>query len=72
MVTINESLCKGCDLCAAVCPKKILRLDNSKVNDRGYNPIICVDLEQCVRCGFCEKICPDSAIQLIGEATMQR
>jgi 2-oxoglutarate ferredoxin oxidoreductase subunit delta len=64
MITINESLCKGCDLCAWVCPKKILRPDKTRVNDKGYSPMVCVDEGQCVACAVCAKFCPDSAISV--------
>jgi Pyruvate/2-oxoacid:ferredoxin oxidoreductase delta subunit len=31
MVTIDETLCKGCELCASVCPKKIIAINRSKL-----------------------------------------
>ena len=58
----KESFCKGCDLCAFACPKKILRLDEGRVNEKGYNPMICFDIEACIACGICARICPDSVI----------
>jgi len=61
-LTFNEELCKGCGLCIALCPKKILELDASKVNQKGYNPARCVDLGACISCAICAKICPDSVI----------
>ena len=61
-LVFNEDLCKGCDLCAYVCPKKILSLDNSRVNKNGYNPMICIDIDNCISCGMCGIMCPDSVI----------
>ncbi|MCL2353147.1 MAG: 4Fe-4S dicluster domain-containing protein [Defluviitaleaceae bacterium] len=61
-LTFNEELCKGCGLCIALCPKKILELDGSKVNQKGYNSARCVNVEDCISCAICAKICPDSVI----------
>jgi len=61
-LTFAEHLCKGCDLCVHVCPKKILRLSEERVNAKGYKPAVCVDIEACVGCAACAKICPDSVI----------
>ena len=35
-VTINNNLCKGCEMCVAACPKKILELDKTITNSKGY------------------------------------
>jgi len=64
ILTIDETLCKGCLLCANVCPKKILALDTTRVNAKGLNPIICKDLESCTACAICAKICPDSVFKV--------
>ncbi len=47
--------CKSCGICAAMCPKKIILLD-----DRG-NPLI-EDMDGCIGCRNCEIHCPDFAI----------
>ena len=31
--------CKGCGLCVSVCPKGVLELDASTVNELGYHPV---------------------------------
>ena len=67
MLKFNDDLCKGCDLCVWVCPKKILKLDEARVNAKGYNPAACVDLAGCIGCAMCAQICPDSAIELGGD-----
>lgn len=63
-VTINEALCKGCELCVSVCPKKILLLNGKKLNAKGYNPVYVIDMEQCIACAMCAVICPDSVIKV--------
>ncbi|MCL2753568.1 MAG: 4Fe-4S binding protein [Defluviitaleaceae bacterium] len=67
ILTFNEDLCKGCSLCVNVCPKKILKLDTTRVNAKGYNPISCTDVDDCVTCGICAMICPDSVIKVVRE-----
>ncbi|MCL2400357.1 MAG: 4Fe-4S dicluster domain-containing protein [Defluviitaleaceae bacterium] len=68
LITIEESLCKGCFLCADACPKDILSLDKSKVNAKGYNPIQCTDMDACTACAICGRICPDSVIRVERDA----
>jgi 2-oxoglutarate ferredoxin oxidoreductase subunit delta len=64
MVTIDETLCKGCELCVSACPKKIIAINRSKLNVRGYNPADVTKPEQCTACAMCAVICPDSAIRV--------
>ena len=64
ILTIDEQSCKGCLLCAGVCPKKILELDKSKVNTKGYNPICCKNMAECTACAICARFCPDSVIKV--------
>ena len=61
-VLVNEDRCKGCGLCTTVCPKKIMELDKSAINIKGYHPAKCVDMDQCIGCAFCATICPDVCI----------
>jgi 2-oxoglutarate ferredoxin oxidoreductase subunit delta len=56
--------CKGCLLCVDACPKKILRLNLESVNQKGYNPVECTDINECIACAMCCVICPDSVIGL--------
>jgi len=61
-VIFAEDLCKGCELCVTVCPTKILKLDLTRVNARGYYPAIVYNLAGCSGCGSCARMCPDSVI----------
>ena len=44
-ITINDDLCKGCGLCVGACPKKILELEKSRLNSKGYHPVHNVDMD---------------------------
>ena len=63
-VIFAEDLCKGCELCITICPTKILKLDTTRVNSRGYNHAIVYNLMECSGCASCAKICPDSGITI--------
>jgi 2-oxoglutarate ferredoxin oxidoreductase subunit delta len=52
--------CKGCALCVAVCPKHVLVLDTSVVNELGYHPVRLVDAGACTSCALCARVCPDA------------
>ena len=52
--------CKGCRLCVDVCPKHILALDESIVNELGYHAVHVTDPELCTSCALCARICPDA------------
>jgi 2-oxoglutarate ferredoxin oxidoreductase subunit delta len=61
-LTIDVTRCKGCGLCVAACPKKILTLSKEKMNDKGFHPSEILDPEQCIACAFCATMCPDVCI----------
>ena len=63
-VTFSEDLCKGCGLCASVCPKKIIALDREKLNKKGYHPAGITDQSKCIACAMCATICPDVVIKV--------
>ncbi len=52
----DTSWCKGCGICAAFCPRGVLKIVNDKV--------FVENEENCIRCGQCELRCPDYAIWL--------
>ena len=53
-LVINPAWCKGCGICAAFCPTKVLTMESDKVK--------VVDIDKCTQCGLCELRCPDFAI----------
>lgn len=64
LVEFNEERCKGCGLCTIYCPVKIVKIDESRINSKGYTPSIVTDMEKCVGCTSCAMMCPDSVIEV--------
>ncbi|MFC1452792.1 ferredoxin family protein [Verrucomicrobiota bacterium] len=62
-VRIDRHRCKGCALCVAVCPRKILGISKT-LNRKGYHHAEVLKPEECVGCGQCAVICPDCAIEI--------
>lgn len=50
----NKAACCGCKACAAVCPKKCIKM----VTDREGFWYPEVDQSACINCGKCERVCP--------------
>lgn len=66
-IKIDESRCKGCELCTTVCPKNLIHMA-TYFSARGYRPAMLVDPnEQCTGCLLCATICPDVAITVYRE-----
>lgn len=63
-IEINETLCKGCGLCVTVCPRKIIALQQDKLNAKGFHPAGVEQMNRCIGCAFCATICPDNAIEV--------
>ncbi len=57
-LAINRSWCKGCRICVAFCPKKVLQLDAQSV-------AVVARPDDCIWCGDCEIRCPDLAIAIV-------
>ena len=54
---INRDWCKGCGICVAFCPTKVLELDEQE-------KAAGVRLSDCIACRLCELRCPDLAIEV--------
>ncbi len=63
-IEISVDICKGCGLCVSVCPKKIISLDQVRLNSKGYHPAGVSEMGKCIGCAFCAQICPDNAIEV--------
>jgi 2-oxoglutarate ferredoxin oxidoreductase subunit delta len=60
---IDRERCKGCELCLAVCPKKVLGFSEA-LNSRGSHWAVVVSPEACIGCLQCADICPEAAIEI--------
>lgn len=56
-LTIRKERCKGCNICVAFCPKKVLELDT-------LGKIQLTNEADCIGCGRCEALCPDFVIRV--------
>ncbi len=62
-INIDQELCKGCELCIAFCPKKLIALSD-KLNAAGYLPSAFKDSDECSGCASCALVCPEVAIEV--------
>ena len=63
-VTFYIEGCKGCELCAASCKKKLIFMDKSRLNKAGVHPAAITDKDECVGCLNCALMCPDAVITI--------
>jgi len=63
VIVIDEERCKGCELCTAACPKKLITM-SEKVNHFGYNYAQQLDAQLCNGCTACAICCPDGCISV--------
>ncbi len=59
-VEVNETVCKGCELCIAACPQASLGLSD-QINLIGYRFAVLVQ-DNCTGCVNCALVCPEAAI----------
>jgi len=62
-VSVDGERCKGCELCVAVCPRKVLAM-GGKLNASGHRSARTARSEDCIGCEQCALICPDGAIAI--------
>ena len=61
-VTFDQERCKGCGVCASVCPVKIIFLVSEVMNNKGYNVATVKEVDKCIGCASCGLMCPDGVI----------
>ena len=66
-VKFDNQYCKGCYLCVAFCPVKILKPAPYRLNEKGYPLVDVITPERCIGCGFCALMCPDAVITVTKE-----
>lgn len=65
-IEIDIDRCKGCELCTAACPGRVLEMSD-RFNAAGYYPAAVVHPEKCTGCAFCANVCPDMVIEVFRE-----
>ena len=71
-IVFIEERCKGCLLCAGVCPKHIIR-QSARLNRQGYRVAETGEnATECTGCASCAIMCPDVAIRVFKTKKAQR
>lgn len=65
-IVVNQSICKGCELCIAACPQESIGLSD-RINSIGYRFAILVK-DNCTGCVNCALVCPEAAITVYRQA----
>ncbi len=63
MITIDQKLCKGCNLCTEFCPRKVFE-ESPDLDQKGVHIPIPQHVDKCRKCQICTLICPDQAIKV--------
>jgi len=65
-LTLNKTLCVGCDICKTICPREAIEVKKSpkQQGQRAQRPIFDISAQKCSYCGMCEPICPFDAIRV--------
>lgn len=64
-LVINRQWCKGCGICVAFCPARVLELD-------GQDKAVAARIDDCIACGLCALRCPDLAIEVEVESREEK
>jgi len=67
-VVVDDTYCKGCEVCVAACPQEVLALSETRLNSKGYHPAELI-AAGCTGCGICAIVCPDVAITVYREVS---
>lgn len=62
MIVVDTARCKGCSLCMAACPSKVIEFSPKQVNAAGYPFAVAVRPDDCIGCASCGIVCPDGCI----------
>ncbi len=63
-LTLNKSLCVGCEICRVICPREAIEIKKQpkQQGQKVQRPIFDVSAQKCSYCGMCEPICPFNAL----------
>jgi 2-oxoglutarate ferredoxin oxidoreductase subunit delta len=62
-IVIDTERCKGCGLCATVCPKGSIVISQDS-NRNGYFPAKATNAD-CTGCAQCAIVCPEAIIEVV-------
>lgn len=65
-IEVDETYCKGCELCVGACPQHVLELDMDHMTPKGYHPAHLKE-DGCTGCAICAVACPEAAITVYRE-----
>jgi 2-oxoglutarate ferredoxin oxidoreductase subunit delta len=69
-IVVNETYCKGCELCVDACPQDVLALSDERITAKGYHPAELI-AQGCTGCGVCAVVCPEAAIEVFRETVVR-
>ena len=69
-IEVDETYCKGCELCIEACPQEVLSLNMDRLTPKGYHPAH-LHADGCTGCMICAVVCPEAAITVYREAPVR-